>query len=289
MSKTGAKGSTPAPAAAADASTAVTAPDKDPELEATVATYLRAHPDFFDQHSDVLSQLHLVHSSGAAVSLIQRQVSVLRTQLETERGRLSQLIARAREYESFSARLHALVLQVIAAPTLEQVRAVLEEALMREFSAQAVTLRLFAPDLAQAPIGDDTDPVTVAFRDFLERKHALCGPLDAAKNSILFGDCVGDPATDAPAAQVQCAVLVPIHANGYCGVLAIGAADPDRFRPDMRTDLLDRLGEIVSQKLLMLPPQAAAAIAELAIPAPEAEPEPTPPPKRKRAKRVVPD
>ncbi|WP_295444791.1 DUF484 family protein [uncultured Thiodictyon sp.] len=280
MSKTGAKGD----ATAADAA-AGTASVEDPAtgLEATVAAYLRAHPDFFDQHADVLGQLHLVHSSGAAVSLIQRQVSVLRTQLETERGRLSQLIARARDYESFSARLHALVLQVIAAPTLEQVRAVLEEALMREFSAQAVTLKLFAPD----SVGDDSDPVTVAFRDFLERKHALCGPLDEAKNGILFGDVP----TDSPDAQVQCAVLVPIHANGYCGVLAIGAADPERFRPDMRTDLLDRLGEIVSQKLLMLPPEAAAAAApaQPATAAPQVEPEPSPPPKRKRAKRAVPE
>ena len=282
MSKTGAKGS-------ATASDAVAAGDEGPDagLAATVAAYLRAHPDFFDQHADVLSQLHLVHSSGAAVSLIQRQVTVLRTQLETERGRLSQLIARAREYESFSARVHALVLQVIAATTLEQVGVVLAEALMSEFSAQAVTLKLFAPAPAADPAGDGTDPVTLAFRDFMERKHALCGPLDEAKNRILFGDPTVASA-DAPAVAIQCAVLVPIHANGRSGVLAIGAADPDRFRPDMRTDLLDRLGEIVSQKLLMLPLEAAPATVEPAPPAPQIEPEPTPPPKRKRAKRAVP-
>jgi uncharacterized protein YigA (DUF484 family) len=36
-------------------------------------------------------------------------------------------------------------------------------------------------------------------------------------------------------------------------VLAIASADADRFRPEMGTDFLDRLGEILSQRLAVLP------------------------------------
>ncbi|HYN76778.1 MAG TPA: DUF484 family protein, partial [Lamprocystis sp. (in: g-proteobacteria)] len=204
------------------------------------AAYLRGHPDFFERNPGVLTNLSLTHAAGGATSLIEHQVKVLRRDLETERGRLAQLIARARDYETFSARLHALVLQLVGATDLEQVRAALHAALMREFSAQAVTLKLFALD----PAEPNRDPVADAFREFLGLEHALCGPLDAVKNRILFGDL---------GAQVQCAALVPIRGVGCCGVLAIGANDPDRFKPDMGTDLLDRLGEILSHKLRVLP------------------------------------
>ena len=170
----------------------------DAGLERTVADYLHGQPRFFDRHPEVLTRLNLTHAAGGAISLIEHQVKVLRRELEAERGRLAQLIARARDYETFSARLHSLVLQLVGATDLEQVRAALHEALMREFSAQAVTLKVFALD--PAAVAPEPDPVADAFREFLGLDHALCGPLDDDKNAILFGDL---------GAQVQCAALVP--------------------------------------------------------------------------------
>ncbi|MGE5152472.1 MAG: DUF484 family protein [Bdellovibrio bacteriovorus] len=206
-------------------------------LESRVAAYLRAHPDFFERNPEVLGELRLSHATGGAVSLIEHQVNVLRRQLDTERSRLSHLISRAREYESLSSRLHGLVLQLIPASGLEQLQAALEDALSREFSAEAVTLKLFPIH----PGGEGpADTLTQEFLEFVDREHALCGPLGEDKTQILFG---------APGSEVRCAALVPIRAAGRSGVLAIGAADPERFRPDMGTDLLDRLGEIVGCKL----------------------------------------
>jgi hypothetical protein len=211
-------------------------------LEATVAAYLRGHPDFFERNPEVLADLHLHHEMAGAVSLIEHQVNLLRRQLEGERGRLSHLIARAREYESLSTRLHTLVLALLPVHDLERLQLVLHETLTREFSAEAVTLKLFPVDPLEA--GADPDPLTSAFQDFLDRPHALCGPLDEVKNQVLFGDT---------GAEVHSAALIPIRVTGRSGVLAIGAADPERFKADMRTDVLDRLGEILSHKLRGLP------------------------------------
>jgi uncharacterized protein YigA (DUF484 family) len=116
---------------------------------------------------------------------------------------------------------------------------VLRDALRKEFKAEGVTLKLFAAATRDAA----ADPVVSAFREFLGRKHALCGPLDADRSDALFAE---------QGEAVQSAALIPIRTEGASGVLAIGSADPDRFRPDMGTDLLDRLGEIVSQKLRVL-------------------------------------
>ncbi len=252
------------PAGAEHAADPGTQPPPDPAA-AAVAAYLRAHPDFLDRHPEVLAELKVSHvTGGGAVSLVERQLSVLRGQLATERARLAQLIARARDYEAFSARLHGLVLALIAAPDLAQVEAVLAAGLTREFSAQAVRLRLFPVDAADPR--HDRDPVVGAFRDFLERHHALCGPLDEAKNGALFGN----PGPDGT--PVRSAALIPVRAHGCCGVLAIGAADADRFRPEMGTDLLDRLGEIVSRKLEVLPIEGAVEVPAAATPAPAAKP-----------------
>jgi uncharacterized protein YigA (DUF484 family) len=230
-------------------------------LESTVAAYLRTHPDFFERNPEVLGELRVTHVTGGAVSLIEHQVNVLRRQLETERSRLSHLISRAREYESLSNRLHGLVLQLIPAVDLEQLRAALEDALSREFSAEAVTLKLFPIDPGDPGADGGADTVTQEFLDFLYREHALCGPLGEDKNRILFGEL---------GAEVRCAALIPIRAAGRSGVLAIGAADPERFKPEMGTDLLDRLGEIVSRKLGTLTSAPAA-------PQPQPELEPLPP------------
>lgn len=211
------------------------------DLEPTVAAYLCAHPDFFERNPQVLAELRVAHESGAAVSLIEHQVNVLRRQLETERSRLSHLISRAREYESLSKRLHGLVLELIPVLDLGQLRAVLAEALSREFSAEAVTLKLFPIDPEAT---GEKDPLTQELHDFLEREHALCGPLGEDRSQTLFGDL---------GAEVRSAALIPIRAAGRSGVLAIGAAHPERFKPGMGTDLLDRLGEIVSGKLAALP------------------------------------
>ena len=50
----------------------------DRTLEDVVVDYLQNHPDFLEQRPDALVNLDLTHRSGEAVSLIERQVEMLR-------------------------------------------------------------------------------------------------------------------------------------------------------------------------------------------------------------------
>lgn len=214
----------------------------DPDFAVLVAEYLRRHPNFFDDHPDVLTALQVPHLAGSgAVSLIEHQVRLLRKQLAAERGRLGHLISRARDYEALSTRLHALVLQLLAVNDPVHLYHLLRDALLREFHADAIALELFPLATLE---GQETDALTLIFADFVDRQHALCGPLDEAKAIRLFGES---------GAGVRTAALVPIRTAGHSGVLAIGSVDPERFNPDMGTDFLDRLGEIVSHKLHAVP------------------------------------
>lgn len=205
-----------------------------------VGAYLAANPDFFLQHLDLVARLKIPHPTRGAVSLIEYQVAVLRDKLEREQRRLAHLIARARDYEDFSERLHTLTLQLIAAPDIAHTRTVLEEGLQEAFHADAVTLKLF-PRVAHTA---EQDPVALAFLEFADRPHTLCGPLKPAKGAALFGDQCAEP--------VRSAALIPLHADSHFGVLAVGSREPERFDIETGTELLDRLGRIVSQKLMVL-------------------------------------
>ena len=71
-----------------------------PELdENTVAAYLRAHPDFLARYPELLETLELQHASGSAISLIERQVEILRGRSQRLEDRLSNLLEAARDNE----------------------------------------------------------------------------------------------------------------------------------------------------------------------------------------------
>ena len=207
------------------------------DQERQVVDYLMAHPDFLARHPEVLSAIEVPHGIQGAVSLIEYQVRVLRRQLATERNRLVHLIARARQNESLAIRLHGLILQLMMVKDPEPLCHLLRETLLREFHAEALAFKLFArATLESRP----HDPVANAFADFIDRRNALCGPLSPERAVAHFGEA---------GAGIHSAAIVPIHADGQSGIIAIGSADATRFSPEMGTDFLNRLGEIISQKL----------------------------------------
>jgi uncharacterized protein YigA (DUF484 family) len=216
-------------------------PDKDHHQRArdnedAVAGYLLQHTDFLVHHPEVLAKVHIPHGAGGAISLIERQVAVLREQLGIERGRLNHLMARARDYDRLSKALHKLTVQLIVARDMTQARHVLTTVLSEKFNADAVALKLFPvePDLRAS------DPLVGAFIDFIDRDRCLCGPLHPSQGEPLFGN---------QAPTIHSAALIPITGHDQTGVLAIGSCDAKRFTPDRSTELLERLGAIVSAKL----------------------------------------
>ena len=58
----------------------------------SVLKFLTRNPDFFNQHSEVLPRLTIPHHTGQAVSLIEKQVSVLRNKCCTLENSLRDLI-----------------------------------------------------------------------------------------------------------------------------------------------------------------------------------------------------
>ena len=81
-----------------------------PDAEA-VAAYLRAHPEFFVDHDELILELRIPHQPGTAVSLVERQVKLLRERNIEVRHRLSHLMDVARDNDRLFDKTRREVIQ----------------------------------------------------------------------------------------------------------------------------------------------------------------------------------
>ncbi|MEO1847956.1 MAG: DUF484 family protein, partial [Pseudomonadota bacterium] len=132
--------------------------------EREVADFLRRHPDFFERHLALLTELVVPHSGRTgAVSLLERQVTVLRDQLGAERGRLKLLMNAARENSRLQQRLQRCFQSIASACDLSDLARVVPEVLQKEFDLDSVVVKFLdtvvgttAPVQALAAYSDET-------------------------------------------------------------------------------------------------------------------------------------
>lgn len=213
--------------------------------ESLVEQYLREHPDFFERHIGLLAILKLPHPAGNAVSLIERQVSVLRERNRQLERKLLDLVQVARDNEQLSVHLHHLALGLIEADSLDAAVATVQDQLRTEFKADAVVLRLLrrgASDAGGYLVESDEQALSL-FSDQFKSKRASCGRLSDAQRELLFAEQGADLAS---------AAVIPLFDASPQGLLALGSRDESRFHPGMGTLFLGYLGEIVSRALEVL-------------------------------------
>lgn len=207
-----------------------------------VTQYLLDHPDFLSRHPDVLTHLELPHESGEAVSLIERQVELLREQNGRLSRQLNQLVRIATENEALMGRLHELTLELIAIKDIGAFFDRLSEALLDEFKADILHISLLDREVKASdntPLFhiDREDNEFQPFLPHLEKGVTVCGRLGRAKLDFLFRH---------RSQWVESSALVPL---GDQGMLAIGSSDPARFYPGMGTLFLDLLAQVIIRRL----------------------------------------
>ena len=169
--------------------------DEEPSEQA-VHEYLVEHPDFFENHANLLDTLNLPHATGGAVSLVERQVSVLRQKDLKLEKQLKELIKVARANDLLSAKIHELTMQLLAAPELKSTIIALEEGMRSGFGVNQAVLVVFGDPGAFDDIdagrffrvieknADALDP----FKTFLDGSSARCGQIRDAQRDFLFQD-----------------------------------------------------------------------------------------------------
>src|SRR5215471_250296 len=95
--------------------------------EESVASYLQHNPDFFERHQAVLTRLRLPHvRGGSTISLVERQIEVLREKHAALEGKLAELVRVARANDVVADKLHRFTKRLLRAGARTQAVAELE-------------------------------------------------------------------------------------------------------------------------------------------------------------------
>jgi len=218
--------------------------------DGSVTQYLETYPDFFERNGALLAKLRLPHlrESSATVSLVERQVEVLRDRNQALERKLAELLDVARANDALANRIHCLSQRLIRGRTLLETINAVETSLREDFDARNSVLLLFmeqARDLEAAAgrflkTADPADDVVKTFESLLQSGKPRCGQIRDAQRDYLFGK---------DSIEIGSVALAPLGAKGVLGLLAIGASDTDRFHPAMSTEFLTRISELLANAL----------------------------------------
>jgi uncharacterized protein YigA (DUF484 family) len=221
--------------------------------EERIERYLSLNPDFFERHQPLLSRMRLPHMrTGSTVSLVERQVEVLREQKTDSDRRLAEFVAVARANDQLADRIHRFTRRLMRAGGTQSALVALEASLREDFDAFHSVLVLTAPVSTLANIefepflrklaGDDAN--IRSFEALLASGKPRCGQVRDSQRDFLFGP---------EAASIGSVALVPLSdgktEGGTLGLLALGSAERERFHPGMSTDFLKRMGELITDAL----------------------------------------
>ena len=219
--------------------------------DGNVSEYLQTYPDFFERNSQLLTKLRLPHVRDVAstVSLVERQVEVLRERNQSLERKLKELVDVARANDALADRIHRLSQRLIRAHTLAQSIGAIETSLREDFDAMNSLLVLFMEQARPLEsdmgrflrVANPADEDMRTFESLLASGKPRCGQVRDAQRDYLFGK---------DSVAIGSVALTPLGQKGALGILAIGASDAERFHPGMSTEFLLRIGELVTYALM---------------------------------------
>jgi uncharacterized protein YigA (DUF484 family) len=221
----------------------------DPVEEQTVAQYLHRNADFFEHHPQLLARMRLQHPrNGATVSLIERQVEVLRERIQAQDNKLADFVKVARANNILAEKIHRFTRRLIRSAGPGSPITEIEASLREDFDTFPAVLLLPSAD---APAVQDPawrflrhvrpdDPGYRSFDSLFAACKPRCGQIRDSQREFLFG---------AEAPNIGSVAMIPLGGQPPAGLLALGSVDRDRFHPGMSTEFLGRMGELITDAL----------------------------------------
>ncbi|MGQ0665281.1 MAG: DUF484 family protein [Pseudomonadota bacterium] len=214
-----------------------------PPTAAEVVEYLGCHSDFLAEHPDLLPLLIPpgLRSGDGVVDMHRYMLERLRGDHAKLQATQDELVQATRLNHSSQARIHAAVLALLAATTLEQLIDVVTTDLAVHLEVDAAVLGFEA--LERVPPGGNASSLKLLPKGAVERLMA------GAKEVRLIADAPGDPLLFGGAASLvraQGLVRLQLKREAPLGVLGLGARTPAKFQPGQGTELLTFLGRVVA-------------------------------------------
>lgn len=218
-------------------------PPPSPASEEQVIAHLRAHPDFFVRHSEVLHKLvpPSRFDGDPVVDMQQFMIGRLNQELEQLRGCAEHLITTSRSNMSTQSRTHQAVLALLDG---------VDQATIARVVAEDLPTLL---DVDLAIIGFETAgaPATALLPGATPLPDGLVDHLLGTTETLLKAETDGDPAIFGDGAGLVASFalvrLAPLDRalGGGNGVLALGSRNQRAFHSGQGTELLAFLSRVI--------------------------------------------
>jgi len=223
---------------------------------AQVADYLRENPDFFVNHDALLLALQVPHAHGGDVSLVERQVSLLRDRNLESRKQLDVMMTAATTNSEIFLKCQRLVLALLEATNTTDFYLALEKSFKRDFKCNAYSLMVFNENPEQINHFTYCVSETTA-REYvgalIKSKEPTLGVLRPVEQDFLFRHASG---------KVKSAAVLSVKdparrgsSRGQIALLAIGSDDENYFQPGMGTLFIGFIADVLAR---LLPPKLKA-------------------------------
>lgn len=202
-----------------------------------VAAYLQAHPDFFTDRDSLLAEMQIPHDSGKAISLLERQVKILRDRSIESRHTLNILLENARQNDQLFSITRSLVLILLEEDSIDQIASLTEANLATQPGVDACRLFILDNDGL-------INELQNRFPSLFRSKSVLCQSLDRESSNLLFPNA---------AQAMRSVALCPVtYGNSLLAILALGNQSQDYFTEELDTLFLDFIAEVLGSLIQRL-------------------------------------
>ena len=225
--------------------------------EEDIASYLISTPEFFERFAEVLGSVQLANPHGAkAVSLKERQASMLREKIKSLEGSIVELMGAGAHNSQTIEKTHAWTCALLSVRDAALLPEVIVFNLQAHFEVPQVHIRLWSLDApyAQHPFAQDVAASAKAYAQSLEKPY--CGPRGGVEG---LQQLVGEKQViDA----IQSLAILPLRLPAEDGLgttfgcIILASPDAHRYTNDMGTQVLVRLADQASASLQRMLPAA---------------------------------
>lgn len=207
--------------------------------ETQVKNFLASHPDFLTNNPQLLSHMELNHSSKGAISLVERQIKVLRERNQVMQGQLIEMLTAAFNNEKLLIDCNQFMLDLLKTDNLQDLCAKIITSLKKDFSLDDVALVLVGnyPPAAPAQLVTDAGEIKSLLNCQFPDSQPLCGRLEQDPKKKLFGEL---------SQELQSFALIPLGKECEFGLLALASNDVSRFEPEMGTLFVELIAKLVT-------------------------------------------
>lgn len=194
-----------------------------------VVEYLQKNPEFFNEHPELLTDIVIAHPyGGRTISLSERQMLMLRERVKELEKKLHDLILIARENESLQDKVHQYMRALLGTYDLASKQVVATRNLREIFAVPHAVMHLWK----ELPPSMEV----MSFAD--QHTKPVCSHEAVFDTRQWFGEA-GE--------HLHSFAYLPLrNETQSIGMLILASEDVQRFYPEMGTEILQRIAEIVS-------------------------------------------